>query len=426
MTEFEFDSHMSDLSVEQRELIANVFKEHEFKDIKIKVQPVGSEGDNFGANVKRIIGEKDDKTFKIIAKIAPKTEMLRVMANTVIFFKNEHVMYTEVLPKFTELEKAANIPKEERLRYATCYGTYLEAPNEMILLEDLEVPGYKMLDKVTSLSDEAVKLVLKNFAMLHSLSYALKYEQRETFEKFCQRLVNTWVLMAGVPEMIDYFEKLEVDVQTLIDDDKYKNAIKNTIGQVILRASELAKTYSSSKFSVIQQGDSWTNNIMFRLEDDRAVECCMIDYQLSKRSSPVADLHCLIFNCTDYATRAKHFYDWIDYYYLQLDKRLAKFELKTEEVYPRYQLEADLKLFAKFSLGHAIVMAGLVFREAGNATELKKAMNNDDPNKYMDGMIEQTKLSTSDPATIKKFKTRLEELVDSFIEFGYINASKIV
>ncbi|XP_026330420.1 uncharacterized protein LOC113237914 [Hyposmocoma kahamanoa] len=420
MTEFQFDGDISDLSFKQRELIAKVLKEKGFKDIKIEVQPVGKEGDNFASNVKRITVEKDSETFKIIAKVAPKTETLRAIVNAEIFFQNEHVMYTEVLPKFSELEITANIPEEERLRYAICYGTYLEAPNEMILLEDLEVTGYKMFDKFTPLPDETVKLVLKNFATIHSLSYALKYQETETFENFCKKLVNTWVYMVNVPEIVDYFERLDADVQTLIDDDKYKNEVKNATAQMISRASELDKMYSSSKFSVIQQGDSWTNNIMFRIEDDRAVECCMIDYQLSKQSSPVADLHFMIFNCTDHATRATHFYDWIDYYYLQLGKRLAKFELKTDEIYPKYQLKVDLKICAKFALGHAIVLAALVFKETGDATEVKEMMNNVHPNIYKYEMTVQTKLSTLDSVTIKKFKARLEELVDSFIEFGYL------
>lgn len=146
----------------------------------------------------------------------------------------------------------------------------------------------------------------------------------------------------------------------------------------------------------------------------------MIDYQLSKQSSPVADLHCMIFNCTNHATRAKQFYDWIDYYYSQLDKRLTKFELKIDEVYPRYQLEKDLKMCARFTLGHAIMLAALIVRETADATKLTEAMNSVDPNTYMIELAEQSKISTSDSVTIQNFKARIEELVDSFIEFGYL------
>lgn len=266
MTDFQFVGDISDLSVEQKDLIGNVLKEKGFKNVKVEVQPVGNAGDNYVANVLRISVERDGESFKIIAKVAPKNDMKRTLGNIPLLFQNENVMYTEVLPKFTELEKAANIPEKERLRYAICYGTYLEAPNEIILLEDLEVPGFKMLDRFTSLTDDNVKIILKNFASLHSLSYVLKYKEPESFEKLVKRLANFWLILVDVPEITSWFSQIDADVQTLLNDDKYKTAVKNAVGQMIPRAAKLAKIDARSKFSVIQQGDAWTNNIMFTIE----------------------------------------------------------------------------------------------------------------------------------------------------------------
>lgn len=266
MVEFQFVGDVSELSEEQKGLIVNVVKERGFENVNINVQPVGEAGDNYVANVKRITMEKDGEAFKIIAKVAPRNEMIRSLGNTHLIFRNEHVMYSEVLPKFTELEKAATIPEENRLRYATCYGTYLEPPNEIILLEDLCVPGFKMLDRFISLTDDNVRLILKNFAMLHSLSYALKDQEPETFDKLCASLVNIYALMADVPEIVSMYDNFDADVQLLFDEEKYKNALGNISAQFLPRVSELVKIEASSKFSVVHQGDPWTNNIMFRLE----------------------------------------------------------------------------------------------------------------------------------------------------------------
>ncbi|XP_026331767.1 uncharacterized protein LOC113239117 [Hyposmocoma kahamanoa] len=420
MVEFHFIGDVDEISDEQRKFISDIVEKRGFKNVNIKIQPVGKAGDNYAASVKRIIVENDGESFKMIAKIAPKSEMRRAVGYVNNYFRNEQVMYTEVLPKFAELEKNADIPEEERLRYAKCYGTYMKEPNEIILLEDLEVPGFKILDRFIPLTDDTVRLILKNLAMLHSLSYVLKYQETETFEKFCESLVNFWLLMANIPEMTDYFDKLDADVQMLIDDEKYKNALKHAGKQLLPRAAELAEIDSSTKFSVIKQGDPWTNNIMFRLEDDRTIECCMIDYQLSTLSSPVADIHYMIFNCTDHATRAKHFHDWIDYYHTQLNNNLAKFGLKIEDVYPRHQLDADLKSYIKVSLGQAVMLASVLVRDSEDAAKLTDAMNSADSSGSMEEMIEQTKVSGLGPETIKKFKTRLQGVVDSFIEFGYL------
>lgn len=149
----------------------------------------------------------------------------------------------------------------------------------------------------------------------------------------------------------------------------------------------------------------------------------MVDYQVSKRSSPVADLHYLIFNCTDYATRAKHFHDWIDYYHLQLDKSLANFGLKVNYVYPREQLDADLRRFAKISLGQGVMLSTMLVRDNAMAGKLKEAMSSVDDKSTMDdisNVTEQMQLSTTNSETIEKFKVRLHGLVDSFMEFGFL------
>lgn len=266
MEEFEFVGGINELSDGQKEFIVNVVQERGFRNAKIDMQPLGKVGDNFGANVQRITVEKDGETLKMVAKVAPTNEMMRAMGHTNVFFQNEHVMYTEVLPKFTELEKTASIPKEERFKYATCYGTYMEEPHEIILLEDLGEPGFQILDKFTSLTDENVRLVLKNFAILHSLSYVLKHQELETFEKLCDSLTNYYVVVAAVPDMEVWVNQLDGDVQSLFGNSKYKKYVKNLAAQVVTNALKLAKVDNNSKHSVIKQGDSWTNNIMFRLE----------------------------------------------------------------------------------------------------------------------------------------------------------------
>lgn len=266
MAEFQFVGDLSDLKDKQKEFIAEVVKEQGFGNVNIDVQAVGEIGDNYASNVKRITVEKDGKTLKMIAKIAPDGELLRMTGNIGVLFENEHVMYTQVFPKFTELEEAANIPKEERFRYATCYGTYMEENNELILLEDLAEPGFKLLDKITLFTDDNVRMVLKKFAAFHTLSYALKYQEPEMFETFGKRLVNFWLSMGDIPEVVKMFEQLDADVQLIINDNKYKKLLKNAVSQVVAQSFKMSKIYAGSKHSVIQQGDAWINNIMFRLE----------------------------------------------------------------------------------------------------------------------------------------------------------------
>lgn len=145
----------------------------------------------------------------------------------------------------------------------------------------------------------------------------------------------------------------------------------------------------------------------------------MIDYQVSQQTSPAADLHYMIFNCTNHATRKKHYYDWLDYYHLQLDRRLAYFGLKTNFVYPRDQLDADMRRFGKISLGQAVIEASVLARETADAAKFRDTWNSADTN-TLEELSEQSRLSATEPETKKKFVEKIEGVVDSFIEFGFL------
>lgn len=144
----------------------------------------------------------------------------------------------------------------------------------------------------------------------------------------------------------------------------------------------------------------------------------MIDYQISKLSSPVADLHFMIFMCTDYATRTKHYMDWIHYYHTQLDKNLSNYGLRVNYVYPRDQLDADLRRFAKICLSQIIIVSIFTIRETENAAKLQGVMKNVDTS--MGEMVDNIKLTGSGSATVKAFQTKFAGIIDSFANLGYL------
>ncbi|KAI5640284.1 ecdysteroid kinase domain-containing protein [Phthorimaea operculella] len=407
----------------QWKLVTDVLNDKGFSDAKITENAVGEAGDNYVANVKRVVAEKNGETFKMVAKIAPRIEQLRVAMNARVLFINEHVMYNEVLPKFTELEKASGIPEEERLKYAACYGTITEEFDELILLEDLKESNYTMLDRFKSLTDGEIKLVLKNFAKLHTLSYALRHQEPETYAKYKSKLMNYSKLFEISPEQSNkFFETIEADCISILKEEKYEKGIKGTVSKLIDLDKENGEWDFNSRYSVIQQGDSWTNNIMFHLEDGKAVSCCMIDYQMSRINSPVADLTYAILNCTDHKTRKQHFIDWIDYYHSELAKCLQAFDLEAEYVYPRDQLDADLKRHGKLSVATGAMLAFVLSRESAEAKKFKADMEKFDfqDEAKMDEMMEFNNVASMSDKTQDVFRSKIEGIVDTCYEFGLL------
>ncbi|PZC80135.1 hypothetical protein B5X24_HaOG215357 [Helicoverpa armigera] len=212
MEQCNYEGDISNINEIQLEFINKVILEQGLKVNKIVFQPVGKAGDNFASSVKRINIETDNGNTKMILKIAPSIELVRQATNTETQFKNEHIMYTEVLPKFLSLQKDAGVPQEEQLRFAKCYGSFTEQPNEVIILEDLNESDYIMLDKFKSLSDGCVKSVLKSFAIYHSLSYVLQKQEPEMFDEIKSKLTSMWSLVFEKPDFIMMIKAMEAEM----------------------------------------------------------------------------------------------------------------------------------------------------------------------------------------------------------------------
>lgn len=409
-----FEGALKNISHIQLEFIKEVLEKRGYNDRVVHIEAVGAAGDNFIANVKRITVDGENGPFKMIAKIAPQNENVRMATQTQVLFGNEHHMYTVVLPKYQQLEEEAEIPNDDRFRFAECYGSSTQVPHEVILLEDLLVPGFKMLDRFTSLSDECIRSTLKNFAKFHALSFALKNKQPETFNSLKSKLFDMWSHMDSSADI--YFGKLEAGAEQLVEGEERKNIIRGAIGKALSMARKIAQVESGSKYFVIQQGDSWTNNIMFRYDGENLVESVLIDYQISKETSPVCDIQYMIFNCTDHKTRLKYFNEWLDYYHAELEKRLTNFGLKIENVYPREQFDADMKKYSGMMLGLSTILASVLTMNSEDAGKMKETMESTSPdelpanNEVEDYNVEHT----------IKFKTRLEGLIDSYLEFNLI------
>lgn len=258
------------ISEKQIAFITKVLEGRGFNDGTVVVEPVGKAGDNYAANVKRITFDNGNgTTFKMIAKIAPTVEMLRQAARVAAIFGNETIIYEKVLPKFEELENKAGLSSEDKLRWPACYGTLTDPPNEVILLEDLAEAGFAMLDRFKSLDDGQVKSILRNFAKFHSLSYVLKNKEPNVYEDFATGLYDMWAL--STPEAQAFFTMFlnQIETQTLmvLDQDQHKKLVKGLVTGAIDHMNKLKKADEGAKQIVIQQGDAWTNNIMYKLGD---------------------------------------------------------------------------------------------------------------------------------------------------------------
>lgn len=151
-------------------------------------------------------------------------------------------------------------------------------------------------------------------------------------------------------------------------------------------------------------------------QGENLVESVLIDYQISKETSPVCDIQYMIFNCTDHKTRLKYFNEWLDYYHAELEKRLTNFGLKIENVYPREQFDADMKKYSGMMLGLSTILASVLTMNSEDAGKMKETMEATSP----DELLANNEVEDYNVEHTIKFKTRLEGLIDSYLEFNLI------
>ncbi|XP_047034710.1 uncharacterized protein LOC124640817 [Helicoverpa zea] len=411
MAQYKFEGDFESLNEPQLEFVNKVVEKQGLKAKRVIFNTVGKAGDNFVGNVKRITIEGEDGSMKMIVKIAATDEMARHTTNHEVTFRNEHIMYTEVLPKFVQLQKAAGIPEKDLFRFAKCYGSFNEPPNEVIILEDLNESQFSMLDKFESLSNECVRKVLKDLAVYHSLSFVLKKQEPKKYEEFKKKLTDGWNVVFSNPLMNNHWKLLEADTVKVLG-DKHKHLIENKLIKMFKGRAQLVAS-GSQRHNVIQQGDAWTNNIMFKMEGD-SIQSIMIDYQFATDGNPTLDLLYIIFNCTDHETRSKHYPSWIDHYYSELDKSLSNFGLKAAIVYPRNQMDADIKKYAQFMFYHCILFATLLMRDPTEATEILESFKK----AHLDDATATLKSENLQSATVGRIKGRIEGVIASYEQFG--------
>ncbi|CAG9134314.1 unnamed protein product [Plutella xylostella] len=309
----EFVGEIENLSDIQRKAVEKALEKLDFEGGPVTIEAVGKKGDNYVASVLRIKADtKDGKPIRMIAKVAPTNEALQLMIQAEKLFSNETIMYEQVLPKFDELQNAADFPSHDRIFRAKCYGTVDDELNELILLEDLKDKEFEMRDRMVSLTNDEIRMALKQLAQIHALSFALQDKEPELYKKYANLLFDKWIQPHDEEKkskvfMFFSFAALEQMLLGFLKSDKDKKRVQGAKG--------------------------------------KSVECIMIDYQLSRLSSPVVDILYLIFNCTDIDTRKDHYNDWLDYYYKVLDDSLCHYNLKSSLVYPRDKMVEDLKRY---------------------------------------------------------------------------------
>lgn len=258
-----------------------------------------------------------------------------------------------MLPALLKFQDSKNV-RDPFDKYAKLFLSYTDGVNDVLCLEDVSLEGFVSAVRQEGIDYNHCKLTLKVLAQFHALSFAMKDQNPDEFEKIRNAIFETyyhdrlwdwylrfWNRISGIA--IDAVEK---EYPNSIYVDKIKQfAVPERYKDMIDAATNTLKT------GVISHGDSWTNNFLYKYVNDMAVDAKIVDFQLTRCATPVLDISFVIYACTTQELRIKHYDDLMGYYYEVLSTQIRDLGSDPNVVYSRELFMQEVKKYSYFGLG---------------------------------------------------------------------------
>ncbi|XP_075986164.1 uncharacterized protein LOC142983171 [Anticarsia gemmatalis] len=372
-------SHVSKLVTNERlnEALTDWFKEDYTFTHWEYVSETGK-GDSYLSELIRIrihgVNKKGDKNYvQVILKNIPKSVSRRLTFRSHEFFKNEINFYQVVLPGLLEFQSTKTL-SDPFNKYAKLVFAYSDGCNDVVCLEDQSIHNFGSAVRQTGIDNDHCKMTLKVFAQFHAISFAMKDQQPEKFEKlknaifevyYDERLwdwyIRFWKRISGIA-----INAVEEEYPNSIYVEKIKQfCVPERYQDMINAATKTTKT------GVISHGDSWTNNFLYKYEDGRPVDTKIIDFQLTRCATPVLDLAFMIYACTSHDLREKYYDDWLKYYHDVLSKQIREMGSDPNKVYPWELFMEEIKKYSYFGLAFSFESTPFIVLDPEDAVNME-------------------------------------------------------
>lgn len=295
---------------------------------------------------------------------------------------------------------------------------YLLATKESLFFEDMCVKGFRMTDPRESLDDVHCLLALKQIGKLHAESLILEerksienkrpYRLEEEYKNFLNNygyLYEGWYrhgVDAGLeaakssqnmPKNVDFplFEKIWHEL--------FKNAL------------ELFKPSKTSR-NLISHRDLWSNNLMFRYDENgKLAQCIIVDFQSTGCMNPAGDVMGFIYLNVSDERRHSNLEKYLQCYYNSLSNEVKKNGFDVEKLILREEFRTNCETYKTLALVQCVILQQLGLIDGKQAKVIFE--NPEDSYRLM--FISRSdlivKLIKTDPIYKKNFMFTIDELV---------------
>jgi hypothetical protein len=229
----------------------------------------------------------DDNEFihrsSVVLKI-PRLGVIHQFGQELLFYQKEKYMYEEVVSRMRVLWPRHEEPPFPHFYAALQSGT--------LVLENLLERGFRTKPRDSAFDLIECESVLSSLARFHALSVELADEPHATkLDSLTRFDWGSHSVAASFVPLLAKFEKHFLGRDPPIVSEGARKAIEQLRNEGGY-ASAIKLGYSPNKhgLNVILHGDAHRFNMLFRRRDKERVECKLIDFQGSRRGSPVLDL----------------------------------------------------------------------------------------------------------------------------------------
>jgi hypothetical protein len=205
--------------------------------------------------------------WKMIGKFLPKSKEMREMLTAGGIFQREAEAYIDWAGSMLRLPTKNGAQLQPPLPRIFCGAN--GSRGAVIMLEDLHLSGFRMVDKLAGLNDKETHLCLDALAKLHALSYAVQATSGASPEDRFPNLVHlnadeseeslarTNGLIGCMADLLEVTDGEQDSFKSFSDYSRRHN--------LALRMKMLSDP-GCIPLKMILHGDCWTNNIMFRFD----------------------------------------------------------------------------------------------------------------------------------------------------------------
>lgn len=237
----------------------------------LKIEPCAGEKDGFLSTLYRVhvnfwMNSKNEFESFVVKMVTNQEFALDKIGAKGFDVQNKEMKFFEIIaPQMEKVLKRIDGGKDVFVKVVA-----VDRKQDVIVFEDLKQGGFVMPEKSTGLDEKQIKLALTKLAMFHAASLVLQGKRQKVFDDFDVGFFSRKITVFNNTFMSIFGHVVE-EVATWPGFENYAEKLEKLKPNFIENATRCFDV-KSGDFCVLNHGDIWKNNLMFKNGENGEVE----------------------------------------------------------------------------------------------------------------------------------------------------------